>query len=207
MSKSLHSLIAALLLSAAAQAVAASSVDLSVRGLITPSACEPTLANDGVVELGKISVQDLRLDWPTYLPRQDMQMTVTCDAATLIAIAATDNREGSDAQYDYYTFGLGMINGSEKLGFLTISTSNLIADGMPVRAIGSRDGGVTWQREGSFMDDGLTAVSELDTLTPLPVQRLTADLQIKAAIAPAQDLTFTKEETIDGSVTLTVKYL
>jgi hypothetical protein len=36
---------------------------------------------------------------------------------------------------------------------------------------------------------------------------LTANLLIRPAIAPAQDLTLTNEVSIDGSVTLTVRYL
>lgn len=197
----------ALLLAGSGGAFAASSVDLSVKGSITPSACTPTLANGGEVDFGKLSAKDLRPAQPTYLPRQNLQMTVNCDAATLIAIASKDNRENTESSTDYYNFGIGLINGSEKLGYLTISTSNPIADGATVRGVGSRDGGVTWEREGSLMDDGLVAFADLATTTPLPIQTLTTDLHVGAVIAPAQNLTLNEEQTIDGSVTLTVKYL
>lgn len=49
MNKTLNSLLGAMLLTGSASAFAASSVDLAVTGLITPSACTPTLANGGVV--------------------------------------------------------------------------------------------------------------------------------------------------------------
>ncbi|WP_411381077.1 DUF1120 domain-containing protein [Pseudomonas sp. MPB26] len=200
-------LTGALLLAVSGGAFAASSVDLSVKGMITPSACTPTLANGGEVDLGKISAKDLRPAQHTYLPRQNLQMTVNCDAATLIAIAAKDNRENTESSMDYYNFGIGLINGSEKLGYVTISPSNSIADGATVRSVGSRDGGVTWERESSFTDDGLTAFADLTTTTPLPIQALTTDLQVGAVIAPAQNLTLNEEQPIDGSVTLTVRYL
>lgn len=204
---SIRNLLAVALLASAGNAVGASSVDLTVKGLITPSACTPSLANGGVADFGKTAAKDLRPNWPTYLPWQEMQMTITCEAATLIAIAAKDNREGSDSYGDYSTFGLGLINGSEKLGFLKISPSKTYADGIYVRTIGSRDGGTTWGAEVSFMDDDLTAFAVPGTFIPVPIRQLTTDLQIQPAIAPSKDLTLTKEEAIDGSVTLTVHYL
>lgn len=199
-------LITALLVNTG-HAVAASSVDLSVKGTITPSACTPALSNGGLADFGKISAKDLRLTLPTYLTRQDMEFSVTCDGATLFAIESKDNREGTESSNDYYNFGLGLINGSEKLGWLWVSMSGPVADGVNVRAIGSRDGGVTWERESSFMDDGMSTVAELNTLIPIPVQRLTTALQVAAAIAPAQNLTLTNEVPIDGSITMTVRYL
>lgn len=199
-------LITALLVNTG-HAVAASSVDLSVKGTITPSACTPALSNGGLADFGKIAAKDLRPTLPTYLPRQDMEFSVTCDGATLFAIESKDNREGSEYNIDYYNFGLGLINGSEKLGWVGVAMSGPVADGVSVRAIGSRDSGVTWDRESSFMDDGMNAVAEPNTLVPIPVQRLTTALQVAAGIAPAQNLTLTNEVPIDGSITMTVRYL
>ncbi|WP_426128263.1 DUF1120 domain-containing protein [Pseudomonas sp. DWP1b1] len=202
-----RNLLATALLASAGHAVAASSVDVSVKGTITPTSCTPALANGGVVDFGKLSAKDLRPNQHTYLPFQTMNMTVTCEGATLFAIAAKDNREGSESNLDYYNFGLGMINGSEKLGYLTLAMSGPVADEVNVRAIGSRDGGVTWERESSFTDDGLASIAELNTLVPIAVQRLTTNLQVAAFIAPTQGLTLTNEVPLDGSVTLTVRYL
>lgn len=112
----LKSLTAATLLLGSAHVLAASSVDLTVKGLITPSACTPTLSNGGAVDYGKISAKDLKVDQQTFLDSQTVQFTVTCDAATLMAMEAKDNREGSDANNDEMEFGLGLINGTEKLG-------------------------------------------------------------------------------------------
>ncbi|NWD82753.1 DUF1120 domain-containing protein [Pseudomonas reactans] len=201
-----RSLLIGVLLASAGNAIAASSVDLTVKGSITPSACTPLLSSGGVADFGKISVKDLRPDKPTYLPIQPMQMTVTCEAATLIAIAAQDNREGTESDLDYYKFGIGLTNASEKLGYVTISLSAMV-DEQRVRVIGSQDGGQTWRHDSSLMDDGLTSFAVFNTLTPIPVTRLEAALQTRAVIAPANNLTFNQEEPIDGSVTLTVRYL
>ncbi|MCS4246939.1 DUF1120 domain-containing protein [Pseudomonas sp. BIGb0164] len=202
-----RNLLVAALLASTGQALAASSVDLSVQGSITPSACAPALNNGGVVDFGKLSAKDLRPDQPTYLPRQNLQMTVTCDASTLFAVALKDNRAGSESNQDYYNFGLGLINDTEKLGYFTVAMSGPVADDVNVRGIASFDGGVTWERESALVDDGLTSFADMNTLAPVPVQRLVTDLQVAGAIAPSQGLTLTNEVPLDGSVTLTVRYL
>ena len=207
MSKSVNTLIGALLIVGASQAFAASSVDLTVRGLITPSACEPALSNGGVYDIGKISAKDLNADTPTNLPQHTLQMTVTCDAATLMALEAQDNRAGSDFNNDIMEFGLGMINTSEKLGAMTLHLVNALADSVAARTIASTDGGLTWITERNLMRDNIVSVADNTTVAPLPVQVFTTDLVISPKIAPASTLTLNNEVNIDGSVTLTVKYL
>lgn len=116
MSKSLNTLIATLLLVGVSNSFAASSIDMSVRGLITPSACSPSLGNGGQYDVGKISAKDLKLNDYTSLGDYVTQLTVTCEAPTLMAIEPKDNRAGSEAMGEPSYFGLGLINGSEKLG-------------------------------------------------------------------------------------------
>lgn len=203
----LKALLAALLITSAGHALAASSVDLSVRGLITPSACEPALSNGGLYDIGKISAKDLQADQPTTLPSHLLQVNLTCDAATLMALEAKDNRAGSDFNNDPKEFGLGLTSNNEKIGSITLSLSSPVADGVAARTIGSMDGGNTWVIEQNLMRDNLISVADDTTVTPLPVQSMTADLSIGPKIAPANGLTLTNEVAIDGSVTLTVKYL
>lgn len=54
-------LSATALISVAPFAVAASSTDLTVTGVITPQACTPSLSNGGIIDNGKISAKDLNL--------------------------------------------------------------------------------------------------------------------------------------------------
>lgn len=207
MNIALKSLMTALLLTSAASAMAASSVDLTVRGLITPSACEPNLSNGGVYDLGKVSSRDLNVEAGTFLPTQALQLTVTCDAATLMAVQAKDNREGSDYLNDPLDFGLGLINGDEKLGRLSLRLLSPMADGVAARTIASDDGGSTWYLERAFMRGNIVSVADTATVAPVPVQTFNADLYMAAEIAPARGLTLNNEVAIDGSVTLTVMYL
>jgi type 1 fimbria pilin len=207
MNTSLKTLCAAVLLSGAGSAMAASSVDLTVKGLITPSACEPSLSSGGVYDIGKISAKDLNVDEYTRLPDHTLQLTVTCDAATLMAIEPKDNRAGSSFESAPDAFGLGLVNGNEKLGFMALALSSMVADGVEGGPILSKDAGVTWTRATHLTTDGITSVANTTTIAPIPVQSLTSDLNLYTAIAPANTLTLTNEVAIDGSVTLTVKYL
>lgn len=201
------SVTAALLVASSATAFAASSVDLTVKGLITPSACTPALSNGGAVDYGKISAKDLNIDKVTPLAQQSLQLTVTCDAATLMALDADDNRAGSNHGNDMMEFGLGLINDTEKLGAMTLRLMSPIADGVGVKAIGSEDGGVTWFSERYLMPENLISVANTSADAPIPVQVLTSEIRVDPKIAPASGLTLTNEAAIDGSVTITVRYL
>ena len=57
-------LLTPLLIACAPMAFAASSADLSVTGLITPSACTPSLSDGGIVDHGKLTVKDLKRTSP-----------------------------------------------------------------------------------------------------------------------------------------------
>lgn len=207
MNTALKSVAAALLVASSATAFAASSVDLTVKGLITPSACTPALSNGGTVDYGKISAKDLNIDQVTPLAEQSLQLTVTCDAATLMALDADDNRAGSNHGNDMMEFGLGLINDTEKLGAMTVRLISPIADGVAVKAIGSEDGGVTWFTERYLMPENLISVANTSADAPIPVQVLTSEMYVSPKIAPANGLTLTNEAAIDGSVTITVRYL
>lgn len=201
-------LSAAMLLLGSANVFAASSVDLTVKGLIVPSACTPTLSNGGAVDYGKISAKDLNADTPYSLPRQSVQIQVTCEAATLMALETKDNREGSAyEENDTMLFGLGLINGTEKLGGMELRLQSVLANGNSADLIGSTNNGQTWIRWSNLQTNMINSVATPGTLIPIPVQLLTADLEVSSAIAPSNGLTLTNEVAIDGSVTISVRYM
>jgi type 1 fimbria pilin len=200
---------AAVLLTGASSAFAASSTDLTVTGTITPAACTPSLANGGIADHGKISVQDLNPDKPTYLPEITMPMTVSCDAATLFAITPIDNRAGTGTSGSY--FGLGLINTNEKLGNFRVIPRNVMADATNAQAILSTDGGKTWLKEGSTAFWGVNNIWSVGALgadiAPIAVKDLSIDLYVRTGIAATNSLTLTDEVKLDGSATLQIKYL
>lgn len=203
-----HHLLITALLASTGHAVAASSVDLSVKGSITPSACMPSMSSSGTVDYGKLSAKDLNADKVTRLPSEYLQLRVQCDAATLYALQGHDNRAGS-APNDEGNFGLGLINGDEKLGSFWVNLGAAVADDVPSRFIFSHDGGETWEPYvgGSLYVGGTTAVADNSSFTPLATKVLTAEMKILSLIEPTNKLTLTEEVPIDGSVAVTVKYL
>ncbi|POM11639.1 hypothetical protein CUU62_05905 [Pseudomonas sp. WP001] len=200
-------LSSALLLAMTSSVFAASSVDLTVKGLITPSACTPSLPGD--VDFGKIAAKDLNLDKTTTLERKTVQLSVNCDAATLFAIDPIDNRVGS-AIYPG-SFGLGMINENQKLGRYQLAFSNPVAE-TPSTLLARYNGEERWSQlmpdDGIAPNDLVALGSRGDTgWAPHPIKDAILDVTLYTSIAPARDLTLTDEVAIDGSATFEVKYL
>ncbi|AKS06229.1 DUF1120 domain-containing protein [Pseudomonas trivialis] len=202
----IRNLLAAALLASAGNAVAASSVDLSVKGTITPSACTPSFSSGGNFDLGKLAAKDLNVDTVTRI-NTNMQIRVTCAASTFFAFEGHDNRQGSVPDSHEGNFGLGIINGDEKPGSFYATLTSAVADGVPARFILSIDGGESWWPSGELTVGVTNAVANNTSLTPMPVQVLTGEMELKVIIAPSKNLTLTEEVPLDGSATVTVKYL
>ena len=206
MNKLFPVLTTALLLAASTGAWAASTAELTVKGLITPSACTPSLSNGGVIDHGKISAKDLNPAQYTIIGNHTLSLTVTCEAATAFALYGVDNRVGStDNPSDY---GLGLINGDQKLGHYVLMLSNPLADNVPVQTIGSTDQGSSWNKE-RFLDPGLymSIAAMSDASQPLPTKDLVADLEVQTLINRTDGMDLSNEVLIDGSATLEMRYL
>jgi type 1 fimbria pilin len=185
---------------------AASTTDLNVRGRITPSSCNPTLSGGGAVDLGKISAAELKPDQHTALPTRSMSLSVRCEGSTFFAMNMIDNRSGTSFVESLH--GLGMTSTNQKVGAVAFGLSNAVADSAPVRPIFSTNGGATWVPASYVGHAALTSVAAIGGAdTPLALQNLDADLRVYSNIAPADGLTLIDQESIDGHVTLQLKYL
>lgn len=210
MKYSLSLISSVLLITASSNLFAASTIDLSVVGTLTPSACTPALSRAGVVDHGKISIGDLSYD--AYLPEATLALSVNCDAATLMAVKATDNRSGS-AWFGSDTdavFGLGFYGGTWRLGGYRLMVKNVQADGAVAPVIESVDGQTwfpisqdqTWQ---PLWMRSVGAPGEVDAM-PVPVQNLAMDLTIQTRVRKPRGA-ITEEIPLDGSATLDIVYL
>ena len=121
----LTTLAASVLLLHSANTFAASSVDLTVKGLIVPSACTPSLSGGGVIDHGKISAKDLKPDNPTVIGNHTLILAVNCDAPIKFALHSIDNRASSSIGSNY---GLGFINDTQKLGGYNLTLANPLAE-------------------------------------------------------------------------------
>ena len=216
MKKLLSVMAAAIAVGVFGAATAASSVDLSVKGSITPAACTPILSKGGVVDHGKISINDLNPaeHLSTILPVATLALAVNCAASTLVAIKSRDNRAGSSAEWDGFTqnFGLGFVNGDTKVGWYLLKMDSALAGGVTHSLIESADG-KTWfnaDSKGQVWQPGWlrsVATAASSTALPVPLQNLTVDLYIETTIQPRRHLPTGQEIPIDGSATLDIVYL
>lgn len=201
----LTTLAASALLLSSATAFAASSVDLTVKGLIVPSACTPSLSGGGVIDHGKISAKDLLPTSEKKIGTHTLAMVVNCDAAIQFALNSIDNRAASG----YADFGLGFINDTQKLGRYMLTLNNPVAEGsVVVQAIASYDQGQTWTKTNAWDPSVYMSVASMeDDTMPLAVKDLNVDLLVETFINRTDGLDLSNEVTIDGSATLEVKYL
>ena len=205
MKTQLTTLAASVLLLGSATAFAASSVDLTVKGLIVPSACTPSLSGGGVIDHGKVSAKDLNPDRGTAIGLHTLSMSVNCDAPIQFALHPIDNRAASGIATD---FGLGFINETQKLGHFSLTWRGMVADGVTVQSIASMDQGNTWYAERFWEPSMYMAAASMDDDTqPLPIKDLSVDLEVLTIINRTDGLDLSNEVTIDGSATLEVKYL
>ncbi len=215
MRKLLSVMGAAMTLAYLGPVVAASSVDVTVKGSITPAACTPMLTNGGAVDYGKISIKDLNpaAHLPTVLPVVSLRLNVECSAQTLMAVKVRDNRPGSSPESDMFNqnFGLGWVNGDKKIGWYILKMSNGTADGVDRSLIESVDGS-TWFDAASA--DQVWQPGWMRALTgggasplPLPAQTMAVDIHVGTTILSRMQLPSDQEIPLDGSATLDMVYL
>lgn len=204
MKKYFAALTTTALISAAPFALAASSTDLTVTGIITPVACTPTFSGGGVIDIGKISSGDLNLDKNTLVGTHPIQLVVTCDASAKFALNPIDNKDGTSSG-DW--FGLGLTPDNEKLGFFFPKVMQVKDGATSLDAIKSDDGGSTWVKATDAQAGYLLSVATTGGTAPIAAEVVTFDFEVETYIARADSLTLTEEVTIDGSATFEVKYL
>src|SRR3989344_2064591 len=171
MKKYLAALSATALIGIAPYALAAPSTDLTVIGTITPNACTPTLSGGGVVDHKTISSNDLNQDKSTNLPDKTLQLSVSCGSAIAFRLKPIDNRIGSGIGSNL--FGLGYINGNQKLGSVDVQIRAPLADGVPVQPLQSNDDGNTWFQSAFLAPSTLAAFrSTGGPYTPIAIKEL-----------------------------------
>jgi type 1 fimbria pilin len=77
-----------------ASAHAGTSAELKITGKITPPSCELSLGGNGVVDFGSTAFNALNVDG-TRLASKTVQLNVTCEGATRVALSVLDNRASS----------------------------------------------------------------------------------------------------------------
>jgi hypothetical protein len=209
-------LAAALLTSAATCALAASTANLTVNGLITPLACTPTFSNNGLVDYGKISRQDLNVDKRTQLRDESLDLNISCTAPARFALIMRDNREGSAIVNSEIYYGLKFDRSGNRIGLYSLhfDPARTVVDALAqVYRTDSTTGGRAWSSSSSSPIPigaksylGFTDVAG-STAGPVAIQNLSSRVTLVTVIAPTSTLDLTDDATLDGSATLEVVYL
>ena len=204
------------LLSAGAPALAASTVDLAVNGLITPTACTPTLSSGGLIDFGKISQQDLNADKGTRLPRRNLTLAIDCDGLSRFALRMRDNRDGTAMVNSEIYYGLGLDNAGNRIGLysVTFDPTLTVADSHgQIFGTDSTTAGLAWRmanlnpiQVGARSYLGFTDIQG-STSGPAALQHLTSLLGVEVVIAAKQVLDLSTDVRLDGSGTLELVYL
>ena len=122
-------LFAALLSSTSAiPAWAASMVDITVTGRLTPDACHVELSEEGVVDHGKIPSHVLNGDDFTLLPGLVLELSVQCARPMLFALVGIDNRAESALTPGVFGLGRNIHAPEERLGSVALSYRNPLGD-------------------------------------------------------------------------------
>ncbi|MGJ7513317.1 DUF1120 domain-containing protein [Pseudomonas baetica] len=205
-----------LLISTAPNVLAASAVDLSVQGLITPAACTPSLSNNGLVDYGKISRQDLSVDKRTQLRDQALDFSLQCNGPARFALLMRDNRDGSAIVNSEIYYGLNHDRSGNKIGLysLNFDPANTVVDAWTqVFRTDSTTGGMAWSSSssrpipiGARSYLGFTDVAG-SSAGPIGIQTLTSRVILETVIAATSELDLSTDVQLDGSATLDVVYL
>ena len=207
MNISLAAFTAALLIGACPMAMAVSHVDLSVRGTITPSACTPTLSNGGLVDYGKISVQDLHPTSVTELPPTTFKLAVNCEGLTLFGLASRDNQTTLPGPATTYL--LGWLSDRQWVGVYYLKLENVQSDHPTAHTIVSTDNGGSWRYlspGSSWAANTLLALGKSD-LGPALIKDASMDLVVEPVIYPKNQLPVGESVPLDGSATFELRYL
>lgn len=210
----------------AGQAMAAGdSVDIKVSGQFVPAACNLTLSGGGTVDYGTIKAETIAKDEFTMLDVKTLDLGITCEAATKLALHTTDMRADSVVLPTGKSWGNGDSVGAKALGLgkdggkniggwaMWMAEDTIKADGNPVAGIvlnsanrwfAPSDNKSTWLTPTGIYYRSWAAPG---TDTPIALTTLTGTLSVQAGINKGSELDLTKAVHLDGMATLQVFYL
>ncbi|OAE14236.1 hypothetical protein AZH11_02785 [Pseudomonas simiae] len=195
-------------LDASLPALASSSTELNVTGLITPSACTTTLSPSGIVDHGRLPARSLNEYAFKDLPTEALDLSVSCDQPMLFVLVGVDNRADSSVGPGfYYGLGTNIHAPVERLGKISLAFSEAMGDDERVLVLASSNQGETWFPESNAYPNNYMGFARPGTLVPEPHRLVNATLQINTSINAASYLTLEQEVPLDGSIVLDLRYL
>lgn len=212
--------------------VNASSVDIAVRGTISPVACTPTITGGGVMDYGTIHPTTLHATDFTKLGELSADIAITCDAPAKVALRTATLRYNSMAgvtesgnnvaEMPVTAFGetgvggvgLGLSKG-KKIGGVAfkIDQSSVLIDGVAGQVIGKAYGDPLWTsgpRQADLFDKTWTRMltfAQPGEVVPTDFTVATAVVKAQAYINKKSELDLTGPVGLDGLIRLELVYL
>ncbi len=207
----------------ACSSVFAESFDITVKGVVKPAACTPTLAGGGTFDYGNIGSAALSPTAPTALEVKSDSLTITCDALARVALKGADNRAGTVAFNSSLTmlgvnwtpdnmYGLGVASGKNIGSYaFRFKSGTPQADGVSAALINSSDNGGSWSSSntGYMSPNGVVIQSwaRSGTTVPVAAKVFTGTIEVQAVIDKTSNLDMSKQIDLDGLATVSLVYL
>ncbi|WWG67082.1 DUF1120 domain-containing protein [Pseudomonas poae] len=181
---------------------------MTFTGIITPSACTPSLSADGIVDHGRVPARSLNHYEFTKLPTRNLDLEVSCNEPVLFVLVGVDNRAASSVGPGFY-YGLGnnIHAPSERPGLRLAGDSRSLRRQRARTGAGVKQPGRDLVSRVNAYPDNFMGFATPGTLVPEPHRRITATLQIDTSINAAAFLTLDQEVPLDGSIVLDLRYL
>ncbi|EMJ6429434.1 DUF1120 domain-containing protein [Enterobacter hormaechei] len=221
-------LIATALSLCVASAFAADTAVLQVKGKLTNAACTPELSKGGVVDYGTIHLGSLSASAVNQLGQNNIDLTITCSAATRVSWTMVDDRAetnagltvnnamftGASLSNSSQTYGVGKTTGGVNIGSyaMFVKVDSVTADGATVDPIYTQNGDTskwTTSTNGSSQAQNIRefTVAKSGEKVPLAFLSATFPLVTSLAIQDTTTLAITDDTTLDGQLTISLKYL
>ncbi len=222
---------ASVLLALSSAAHAGETAVLKLTGVLTNSACTPTLSGGGIVDFGTTRMGNLSATATNQLGNKDLSLSINCIAPTKVGWSISDDRtdskqnlivENTDWSGTGYVsssntlFGAGKTAGGVKLGAyaVTLQLSNITADGKTSGMVSGANstGSYSWGQmlgdSASVRNDGMVyTVADDSRYNPQAFTNAVFPLRIALAVQDTTTLALTDDTEIDGQATISLVYL
>ncbi|MFU0921327.1 DUF1120 domain-containing protein [Kluyvera sichuanensis] len=202
---------------------AADSVDLKVTGTLTMGSCTPNLAENGVVDYGKININSLNAATDNVMSEKDSTLTISCQTAQKVYLTESDDRADSKAKdvningeptSQFFGMGFADANSTIPIGSYSVIAKGVTLDGSAGSLLASSIGG-SWSlvnQDVPFEPDMSAGVGRLSfsndgSNAPSAFTEATVPLQILSTIEDTNTLNITDDTPIDGQATITLNYI
>ncbi|AHG18586.1 beta-fimbriae major subunit [Chania multitudinisentens RB-25] len=200
--------LSTLLLAMANAQAATPTAELKVIGELTVPACTVAAADDGVYDFGRLSATMVKPAATTALTPMTKTWTITCDAETYLNFAPVDNRAASVSTVATTNFGMGMVNGTGKIGYYTAQMANATVDGVASELFTSASSTFTPAATADITTGLRSGWATPTANTQKSGKVFVSDIIVSPVLASSATMNgaITDDTNLDGSMTLSFAY-